>query len=61
MIMCTWEQLVQLYPALTRADLILNGGTIALQDDGQGPYIKTWTNLAYSEPTQDQINALQKS
>ena len=31
---------------------------VSLQDDGSGPYIKTW-NFAETQPTQEQLDALE--
>ena len=31
---------------------------VFLQDDGQGPYIKTWNINTKTKPTQEQLNAL---
>ena len=34
------------------------GGNVLLQDDGSGPYIKTWNVSGVSKPTDSQLNAL---
>jgi len=53
-----YHQILQIYPALTLADFSPDIGTIALQDDGEGPYIKSWTNTLYAQPTAAQLAAI---
>ena len=58
LIMDLYTKLLKIYPNLTENDF-LPLGTIVLQDDGQGQYIKSWNNLTYAQPTQAQINAIE--
>jgi hypothetical protein len=53
------DQILAIYPSLVENDFIQPKGTILLQNDGQGDYIKSWTN-SNPEPTQDQLQATGK-
>ena len=48
------EKIMSLYPSLTNADF---GpfGSISLQNDGDGDYIKSWTHPDYPQPTDAQL------
>lgn len=48
--MTLYEQIILIYPTLTENDFGPNG-TIHLQNDGSGDYIKSWTN-SNPQPTQ---------
>lgn len=37
--------------------IAVNGKDYTLQDDGQGPYIKTWTFAGAAQPTAEQLTA----
>ena len=50
-----FEKIIALYPALTNADFDLKTGTILLQDDGQGAYIKEWNHSTLAKPTDEEL------
>jgi hypothetical protein len=54
-----YTKIISLCPNLTNTDFA-PGGTIVLQDDsdGQGVYIKSWTNTQYTQPTQEQLDGV---
>jgi hypothetical protein len=56
--MTLYEQIIAIYPTLNENDFG-SSGTIFLQNDGNGDYIKSWTN-SNPQPTQDEINAIVK-
>jgi hypothetical protein len=46
--MSLWEKIIAVYPELTDADFLPLGGSILLQDDGDGvAYVAKWE---YSKP-----------
>ncbi|CAB4184237.1 Bacteriophage SP-beta, YorD [uncultured Caudovirales phage] len=51
------EKIMHIYPALTIADLDTITGTIHLQNDGNGDYIKEWAN-SNPRPSLEQLAAL---
>ena len=52
--MTLYDQIISIYPSLTNNDFSPIGGSILLQNDGQGDYIKSWTN-EYPRPTEEQL------
>lgn len=54
--MTLYEQIMAIYPHLTVDDFMVNTGTILLQNDGEGDYIKSWTNTN-PKPTTEQLTA----
>jgi len=56
--MALYDQIKAIYPSLTEADFD-HKGTIILQNDGQGDYIKSWTN-SNPQPTEEQLKATGK-
>ena len=54
--MTLYEKIIVIYPQLTDADFSPIMGTIALQNDGQGDYIKEWNN-PLPRPTDEQLKA----
>lgn len=52
------DKIVQIYPDLTFNDFDFKTGTIHLQNDGQGDYIKSWNHPTHAEPTQAQLQAI---
>jgi hypothetical protein len=50
------EKIMVIYPSLTMDDFSPKG-TIALQNDsdGNGDYIKLWSHLTFTEPTEEQL------
>ena len=57
--MALYDQIKEIYPSLTSNDFAPNTGTIHLQNDGEGDYIKSWTN-SNPQPTQEQLQATGK-
>jgi hypothetical protein len=55
--MTLYDKIISLYPELTTADFSSFGATIQLQNDGQGDYIKSWSNHN-PEPTAAQLAAI---
>jgi hypothetical protein len=55
--MTLYEKIIKIYPLLNFQDFWING-TIVLQNDGQGDYIKSWTNEQFLQPTQEQLDAV---
>jgi len=55
--MTLYEKIISIYPTLTVEDFLPNVGTIHLQNDGQGDYIKSWTN-SNPQPTEAELNAI---
>ena len=49
-----YEKIIKLYPELTPKDF-LPSGTIHLQDDGQGVYIKEWNHSTLPHPTDEEL------
>ena len=52
------EKIMTIYPSLTIADFII-GGTITLQNDGDGDYIARWEHPDYPRPTDEQLAAVE--
>jgi hypothetical protein len=50
-----FEKIISIYPQLTIADFSPVVGTIALQDDGQGVYIKEWNHPTLPRPTDEEL------
>jgi len=50
-----YKKLIALYPELTIADFMPITGTIALQNDGQGDYIKAWNHPTLPRPTNEEL------
>ena len=56
--MTLYEKIKSIYPQLTLDDFSPFGsGTIILQNDGNGDYIKSWTHPTLTQPTQAQLDA----
>ena len=55
-----YDKIIKIYPTLTVADFTPPTGTILLQNDsdGKGDYIKEWNHPTFTEPTADQLAAL---
>jgi XkdW protein len=54
--MSLYDQILKIYPNLTLQDFDIFKGTIVLQNDGEGDYIKSWTN-ENPQPTQEQLTS----
>lgn len=52
-----YEKIIQIYPTLNVDDFNPFTGTIVLQNDGDGDYIKAWKNVN-PQPTQTQLDAI---
>ena len=55
--MTLYDKIKALYPELTDSDFMT---TIRLQNDsdGRGDYIKSWSHPDFSQPTQEQLDAI---
>ena len=56
--MSLYEKLLAIYPSLTQKDFNPFTGTIMLQNDGNGDYIKEWKHPTLSKPTEEQLAAI---
>jgi hypothetical protein len=52
--MTLYDKIIALHPELTIDDFSLNG-TIKLQNDGEGDYIKSWDHPTLSRPTDEEL------
>ena len=61
MTMTFYEQITAIYPELVDQQQLFIDGTITLQNDsdGRGDYIKAWNHPTLSEPTVEQLTALE--
>jgi hypothetical protein len=52
-----FEKIQKIYPELTINDLMVLGGTIAIQDDsdGKGQYIAQWNHPTLAKPTDEEL------
>ena len=55
--MSLYEKIIKIYPILTAEDFSPSTVTIILQNEGQGDYIKHWSN-SNLQPTNEQLNAI---
>lgn len=55
--MTLYEKIIKIYPSLSIDDFNPFTGTIFLQNDGDGDYIKSWKN-SNPQPTQEQLDAI---
>jgi hypothetical protein len=55
--MTLYEKIITIYPQLNNTDFSPFIGTITLQNDGEGDYIKEWNN-ALPRPTEEQLNGV---
>jgi hypothetical protein len=53
--MSLYDKLLAIYPSLTEADFNPFMGTIVLQNDGQGDYIREWKHPILAQPTKEQL------
>jgi len=54
--MTLYEKIKTLYPSLELQDFIAGTGTILLQNDGKGDYIKSWNHPTETQPTQEELD-----
>ena len=57
--MTLYEKIKTLYPSLELQDFIAGTGTILLQNDGHGDYIKEWNHPTLAKPTEEQLGAIE--
>lgn len=57
--MSLYEKIIKIYPILTMADFAFGTGTIVLQNDGEGDYIKSWNHPTLAQPTEQQLASVQ--
>jgi hypothetical protein len=59
--MTLYKQITAIYPELADQQQVFMNGTIVLQNDsdGRGDYIKAWNHPTLSEPTAEQLAALE--
>jgi hypothetical protein len=54
-----YNKIIKIYPSLTQEDFSpFFGGTIALQNDGDGDYIKLWNHPTLIQPTEQQLDQI---
>jgi len=49
------EKIKSIYAELTSADFDAVGGTITLQNDGDGDYIAKWEHPTLAKPTDEEL------
>ena len=54
--MTLYDKIITIYPSLTNEDFSPKNGTIVLQNDGDGDYIKSWNHPSLTKPTQHQLD-----
>lgn len=54
--MTLYEKIKQIRPNLIEDDFKLVTGTILLQNDGKGEYIKSWNHPTETQPTQEELD-----
>ena len=50
-----YEKIKAIYPELLDSDFFPISGTIKLQNDGDGDYIKEWNHPTLAKPTEAQL------
>ena len=50
-----FEKIKQIYPELTLIDFAPATGTIIIQNDGDGDYIKSWNHPTLARPTDEEL------
>jgi hypothetical protein len=53
--MTLFEKIFAIYPELDISDFMPITGTIILQNDGAGDYIKEWKHPTLARPTEEQL------
>ena len=56
--MTLYDKIVTIYPELT-VDSFGREGMIILKNDGEGDYIAKWEHPTLTEPTQEQLEAIE--
>lgn len=52
------KKIQSIYPDIDTAQFDPRTGCILLQDDGNGPYIASWSHPSHARPTQAQLDAI---
>jgi hypothetical protein len=53
--MTLYDRIIAIYPTLAPEDFMPPNGTITLQNDGNGDYIKEWNHPTFVCPTQEEL------
>lgn len=53
--MSLYEKIISIYPQLPEQEFNLLTGSIVLQNDGDGDYIKEWNHPTLPRPTDEQL------
>lgn len=53
------EKIKSIYTELDLSEFHPARGSILLQNDGTGDYIKEWNHPTYARPTQEQLDAVE--
>jgi hypothetical protein len=54
-----YEKIITLYPGIKTEDNRLNGVVLRNDSDDRGDYIETWDNTEYTQPTQEELDAVE--
>tara|TARA_Y100000004_G_C8801806_1_gene363767 strand:+ start:574 stop:738 length:165 start_codon:yes stop_codon:yes gene_type:complete len=54
--MALYDKIIELRPNLTSADFAPDSGSIVLQNDGNGDYIKEWNHPTETRPTDEELD-----
>ena len=57
--MTLYEKIKTIYTELTESDFRPIGGTIRLEDAGEGSYIAKWEHPTLARPTKEQLEAIE--
>lgn len=53
------QKIFEIYPQLERDSFNTSKGTILLKVDNERNFIAQWNHLVFSQPTQEQLDAIQ--
>ena len=51
-----YDKIITARPNLIPSDFVPDTGTIVLQNDGNGDYIKSWNHPTETQPTQEELD-----
>jgi hypothetical protein len=54
-----YEKIITLYPGIKTEDNLLNDVVLRNDSDDRGDYIETWNNTEYTQPTQEELDAVE--
>lgn len=54
--MTLYDKIILLRPNLQGSDFFPITGTIAIENDGNGDYIKSWNHPTETQPTQEELD-----